>query len=168
MKLFIIFELFLVLFTFYAILRYEGEMKVLVLLMCLVTAFILEIVRRKRRFVRYSTRLKAQYSLKEKEIDMKECTVIAVARKGVGIEFYTQEKIDVGSTVYLKIIVPQESEPVMVKGELKWIRQRKDDSTCGIEFTEVLDKVTFNKLRSARNTKREKRQPQREEAVAPG
>jgi hypothetical protein len=167
MKLFIFFELFIVLFTFYAILGYEGEEKVLVFLMCLVAVLTLERARRERRFIRYSTRLKAQYSLKEKEIDCKECTVVAIARKGMGIELHSQDKLDVGSTIYFKILVPQESEAVMVKGEIKWIKQRKNDSTCGIEFTEVLDKVTFNKLRSVRKIKREKRQ-QRGGAMAAG
>ncbi len=166
MKLFIFFELFLVLFTFYAILGYEGEGKVLVFLMCLVTAIILERARRERRFIRYSTRLKAQYSLKEKEIDCKECTVVAIARKGMGIELHSQDKLDVGSAVYFKIIVPQESEAVMVKGEIRWIKQRKNNSACGIEFTEVLDKATFNKLRSTRKIKRGKRQPQMGDAIA--
>jgi Tfp pilus assembly protein PilZ len=168
MKLFIFFDLFLVLFTFYAIFGYEGEGKVLVFLMCLVTAFILEKARWKRRFIRYATRLKAQYSLKEKEIDMKECTVIVIARKGMGIELHSQDKLDIGSTVYFKIIVPQESEAVMVTGEIRWIKQRKNNSACGIEFTEVLDKATFKKFRSARKIKREERQPQRGDAVATG
>jgi hypothetical protein len=160
MRLFILFELFLVLFTFYVIYKFEGEIKIVVLLMCLATAFIFEKLRKKRRFIRYNTRLKAQYFLKGKESDRKECTVIAVARKGMCVVFHAQEKTDVGSYVYLTIIVPQESEPIMVKGELRWIKQRKNDSISGIELTEVLDKVTFDKLRSVKNIKREKQQPQ--------
>jgi len=42
MGIFSLFELFLVLFTFYAILKYEGGMRVLVPILCLVAVFLFE------------------------------------------------------------------------------------------------------------------------------
>ena len=176
MRLFILFELFLVIFTFYAILRYAdgGVVKFVLLLLCLVTVFILEKLRKRRRFNRYPARLNAQYFLREDESDRKECTIFTIARKGMAIRFHTPEKIrfhtpekiDVGSTIYVTIAVPQEPEPVIVKGQLRWIKQRKNDSICGIELTEVLDKDTFNKFRSFRSREREKRQQQSGKAMA--
>jgi len=65
MRAFIFFELFLVLFAFYAFLKYEGGMQAVVPFQCLIIAFLFERVRRRRRFFRYSTRLKAQYFLQE-------------------------------------------------------------------------------------------------------
>jgi len=184
MRLFILFELFLLIFTFYAILRYAdgGGVKFVLLLLCLVTVFILEKLRKRRRFNRYPARLNAQYFLREDESDRKECTIFTIARKGMAIRFHTPEeirfhtpeeirfhtpeKIDVGSTIYVTIAVPQEPEPVMVKGQLRWIKQRKNDSICGIELTEVLDKDTFNKFRYFRSREGEERQQQSRKAMA--
>ena len=42
MGVFSLFELFLVLFTFYAILEYEGGMRILVPILCLVAVFLFE------------------------------------------------------------------------------------------------------------------------------
>jgi hypothetical protein len=64
----------------------------------------------------------------------------------MGIIFRAQEKIDIGSTIHFAITVPPEEEPVMIKGMLKWIRQRKDNLVGGIEFAEILDTDTFVKL----------------------
>ena len=144
MRVFVLFELFLVLFAFYAIARYEGGIKLVVSFLCLAIAFLLERVRRRRRFYRYSTRLKAQYSLKEN--DWNKCTVNTIARKGMGIIFNAQEIISVGSTIHFAINVPGEDEPVTIDGILRWIRQNKSDFVGGIEFPEVLETDTFVKL----------------------
>jgi len=42
MGIFSLFELFLVVFTFYAIIKYDGVMRVLVPIMCLVAVFLFE------------------------------------------------------------------------------------------------------------------------------
>jgi hypothetical protein len=148
MKAFVFFELFLVLFAFYAFWEYEGGMQAVVPFQCLIIAFLFERVRKRRRFSRYSTRLKAQYFLQEEASAWKECTVITAARKGMGITFHAQKKIDIGSTIHFAITVPKEEEPVMVKGTLKWIRKRKreNDFVSGIEFAKILDTNTFVKL----------------------
>lgn len=42
MRVFSLFELFLVMFTFYAILKYEGGMRILIPLFCLVAVYLFE------------------------------------------------------------------------------------------------------------------------------
>ena len=101
-----------------------------------------------RRYPRFVTKLKGRYLLEEKTGDWGECTIVNISLKGMGVEFHTQEKINEGSTVSLAIIVPKESEPVMVNGVLRWIKQRKNDAIGGIEITEELNEVTFDKLHS--------------------
>ena len=86
---------------------------------------------KKRRFGRFSTKLKAQY-LMEGEKEWKECTVINMSREGMGIIFQASEKMEVGSTIYVMIHMPTESKPINAKGILKWIEKRGDDSIGGI------------------------------------
>ena len=50
------------------------------------------------------------------------------------ILFQTCKTIKVGSTIYLKIFVPLESEPVNAKGILKWIKEEGDNFIGGIEL----------------------------------
>ncbi len=47
MRVFILFELFLVLFTFYAIFKFEGGIRILVPILCLVAVFLFERLRRR-------------------------------------------------------------------------------------------------------------------------
>ena len=144
MKVFILFELFLVLFALYAIAHYEGGIKLVVSLLCLTIAYLFERIRRRRRFYRYNTRLQAQYSLKDN--NWKRCTVNTIARKGMGIVFHNQELIDVASTIHFAINVPGEEEPVTLEGILKWIKQNKNDFVGGVEFPEILETDKFVKL----------------------
>ena len=60
------------------------------------------------------------------------------------VEF--NEGINVGSTIHLVIIKSGESEPIMVKGILKWLRQKKSNLIGGIKLAETLDENTFAKL----------------------
>jgi len=41
------------------------------------------------------------------------------------IIFHTNEEIDIGTTIDLKIFSPAESKPVNAKGVLKWIENKK-------------------------------------------
>jgi len=104
----------------------------------------------RRRFSRIDTLWKARYFLKEEERGWGNCTIIDFSRKGMGVEFHTSEKINVGSTVHLEIFVPTEFEPVCVEGKVKWIDQRKNDFVGGIEGYrinhEALDEDKFVRL----------------------
>ena len=82
--------------------------------------------------------------LNEKEGKWNECTIININPKGMGVEFH--EDISVGSTIHLVIIIPGELETIVVKGILKWIKQRKNNFIAGIELTEMLDDIKFAKL----------------------
>lgn len=103
----------------------------------------------KRTFVRFLIRLKARYSLKEKDDEWEECTILDCSRNGLGVEFNKQVSLD--STIHLAIHLPKESEPISVKGILKWIKQSKNRFIGGIELTEILDEnKTFAILRAGR------------------
>ena len=59
----------------------------------------------------------------------------------MGVTFYTSEKIIAGSIIHLKVRVPQESNPVMVKGVLRWIEHAAENFVGGIEWYHI-DRVT--------------------------
>ncbi len=66
MNLFTLFELFLVVFTFYAILNYEGTMRAVVPLLCLVTMFLFERLRGKMKEAEESKRRLLKYQREER------------------------------------------------------------------------------------------------------
>lgn len=86
-----------------------------------------------RRFSRVPANMKAQYLLEEDK-DWKECTVVNISREGMGITFQTREKITVDSTIHLRVLMPNESAPINIKGMIKWVEKRGDDSIGGIEW----------------------------------
>ena len=99
----------------------------------------------KRKFSRGITQLEARF-LKEGEREWEKATIINISRKGMGIKFYESRKISTGSTLHLAIIVSGESDPIMVKGVLEWIKQKKNHFIGGIDLTEELDDVKWTKL----------------------
>lgn len=94
-----------------------------------------------RIYIRFSTNLKAWYSIRETGEGWGECTVFNVSRKGMGVNFHATETIETGSAIHLKIIIPSETEPMNVKGTLRWVKQVKNEYIGGIELTEVLDEI---------------------------
>ena len=66
--------------------------------------------------------------------DWENCTIINVSREGMGIVFQTQRKIEVRSTIYLKILWSTKSKPINVKGILKWIKKEEDNFIGGIKL----------------------------------
>ena len=93
----------------------------------------------RRRFKRFETQRQACYFLKEGSRCWKECTIINVSRKGLGILFRTHERIKVGSTILLRIFFSTETESTSVVGMVRWMRKRKNDFIGGIESIKVLD-----------------------------
>ena len=59
----------------------------------------------------------------------------------MGVTFYTSETIMPGSIIHVKVRVPQESNPVMVKGVLRWIEHAAAHFVGGIEWYHI-DRVT--------------------------
>jgi hypothetical protein len=100
-----------------------------------------------RTFRRFdTTNLKANYFAKEGKTSWKECTINKVSRKGIGIIFHTDEKINAGSTLDLKIFISKELDYFTVKGILKWIKQNENDFIGGIELTEFLSETEWIQL----------------------
>jgi len=93
----------------------------------------------RRKFRRFDTQRKARYFLREGSGCWKECTIVNISRKGVGILFPMHEKITMGSTILLKMFYSSEKEPTSVIGMIRWMRKRKKDCIGGIESIKVLD-----------------------------
>jgi len=93
-----------------------------------------------RKSKRFSTNLNAQYFLVESKGNGKECTVINVSSNGAGLEFYTPARIDIGSNLVLKIFAPKATDPVTVKGIVRWVKQGEKDFVGGIEVVLKSDK----------------------------
>jgi len=48
-----------------------------------------------------------------------DCIIKESSKKGFGIEFHTKEKINEGSIINLRVLMPSEPNPIMIKGILK-------------------------------------------------
>ena len=95
---------------------------------------------RERKSRRFTTNLKAQYFLGESKGNGKECTVINVSSNGAGLEFYTHEKISISTDLTLKIFAPKATDPINVKGILRWVKQGEKDFVGGVEVVLQSDK----------------------------
>ena len=95
---------------------------------------------RERKSRRFTTNLKAQYFLGESKGNGKECTVINVSSNGAGLEFYTHEKIGISTDLTLKIFAPKATDPINVKGILRWVKQGEKDFVGGVEVVLQSDK----------------------------
>ncbi|MCK5186944.1 MAG: PilZ domain-containing protein [Deltaproteobacteria bacterium] len=94
----------------------------------------------KRKSKRFTTNLKAQYFLGESKGNGKECTVINVSGNGAGLEFYTHDKIGISTDLNLKIFAPKATDPINVKGILRWVKQGEKDFVGGVEVVLESDK----------------------------
>ena len=94
----------------------------------------------KRKSRRYTTNLKAQYFLGDSKGYGKECTVINVSGNGAGLEFYTHEKIGISTDLTLKIFALKATDPINVKGILRWVKQGEKDFVGGVEVVLESDK----------------------------
>jgi len=101
-------------------------------------------IRIKRRSGRFLTKLGAHYFLSTKKGEWRKCAIFNISPVGIGAEFY--EHNEVGSTIHLMIDIPGEAKPIMVKGSIKWMKQKGNRFIGGIELAETLDDVTFSKL----------------------
>ena len=100
----------------------------------------------RRRSKRLAINLKARYFLEEKKGNGGECTVINISRNGAGLEFYTFEKIDIGSSLIVELFVPLTKETINVNGILRWLKQGKVDFVGGIEVTSKSDEEKLTNL----------------------
>jgi len=95
----------------------------------------------RRKHIRFSTNLKGRYSTGDLSKNWEECTVLDASRKGMGIKFHTPEGIKVGTIINLETVVPSETEPLNVRGVLKWIEQKENELIGGVEFAAVQDEI---------------------------
>ncbi len=100
----------------------------------------------KRKAKRFPINLKAHYFSSEERGNRKECTIINVSRNGGGLEFYTSEKIVVGSTPLLEIFCPEIKEATNVEGVVRWAQRGKRDFIGGIEVTARSDEDKLTNL----------------------
>ena len=66
-----------------------------------------------------------------------DCIITESSKRGLGIEFYTKKKINDGSIINLKVLVPTEPKPVMVTGTLKWIKKKGECFIGGMEWLSI-------------------------------
>lgn len=100
----------------------------------------------KRREPRIPTHRKAHYFLKEGTGTLKECTLIDVSHKGMGIRFNTTERLHLGTTVIVDLTGSPLTESFYVSGLLRWIEEGVRFYIGGIELIESLDDITLLKL----------------------
>ena len=99
-----------------------------------------------RRYKRYQTQREAHFFLHHAQEQGRDCTIINVSRKGVGIIFHTDETLQPGSTIRLEVPVTTAFESISVSGLLKWVDKMDADCIGGIELTKELNDVIFSKL----------------------
>jgi len=92
----------------------------------------------RRKYKRFPIELSARY-LEEFRKEWKGCTVINISREGMGIIVYLWERISIGSSLQLEIIIPKKEEPTRITGILRWIKEQKGEMNfiAGIEFTKI-------------------------------
>jgi len=90
----------------------------------------------RRKSARVPIKLRGLYHLQGEE-SWKECSVVDLSRNGMGIAFLTQEEIDVGSTIHLKVFYLKEPNTANIKGILKWIKPMENGFIGGIEITSL-------------------------------
>ena len=88
----------------------------------------------RRKSARVPIKLRALYHLQGEE-SWKECRVVDLSRNGMGIAFLTNEKIDVESTIHLKVFHLKGPNTTNVKGILKWIKPIEEGFIGGIKIT---------------------------------
>ena len=85
-----------------------------------------------RRFKRYPTQREARFFLKDNSGEGKECTIITVSRKGMGILFHTDENLSVGTTIRFDVPVATSFEAISVRGMLKWLDKAEGHQDSGL------------------------------------
>lgn len=96
-------------------------------------------MREKRRFIRFEIALKVNYIVQRES--KTEKTGITKDACADGIQLLTEEKLDTGSRVDLKMFIPEALNPAHLNGVVMWSREvsaGKELSYCaGIEFGDI-------------------------------
>ena len=102
----------------------------------------------RRSFPRYAVdkQLKGRYCLEGVDKKWGECSILNVSHIGFCVRFQTKEPIGPGTTINLEIEIPEESNPINVKGVLKWIWGKGNIHEGGVELSGLLDEIKWLKL----------------------
>jgi len=107
-------------------------------------------MRENRRFIRFDIALKVTYCV-QKEPKFEKTGITSDMSAG-GIRLLTEEKLETGSRVGLKIIIPEALNPAHLSGIVLWSEEaggvKKVSYTAGIEFGSIEEdnKNTFLKF----------------------
>lgn len=100
----------------------------------------------RRHLKRFSLKLKARYRFDDMKGTWKECSVVDMTSKGMGLKFHTRETLTEGAPIFLAIVIDDHPRPVQLKGVVQWGGEGADGCACGVQLTEILDEITWNNL----------------------
>ena len=80
----------------------------------------------RRVYERLHILMKARF-FTEKQKGWGECTIFNISTRGMALRFHTDEKIRVGSTIYLEIGSTEQLKLVNLKGRVRWMKQVESD-----------------------------------------
>ena len=96
-------------------------------------------MREKRKFIRFEVSLKANYSI-QKEPKVEKTGIVKDVSAG-GVQLLTEQKVDVGNKIELKIFIPEALNPVHLSGIVLWSKESNPERglsyQAGIEFGKI-------------------------------
>jgi hypothetical protein len=95
---------------------------------------------------RFSSDLKATYSIKEQGARKQECRITNLSSSGASVRFPHNEGFSRNTTVAIDIPIPDTIMHVSALAEIVWVRQRFNDSLCGVRFTNALSNTMIERL----------------------
>lgn len=107
-------------------------------------------MREKRRFIRFEIALKVHYYV-QKEPKTEKTGITRDVSAG-GMHLVTQERLETGSKVELKLFIPEALNPAHLAGIVLWSKEiadaKKPSYSSGIEFGDIEEdnKNTFLKF----------------------
>jgi len=99
-------------------------------------------MKEKRKFPRSTLPQKAKFFGAK---GWEDCLIIEASREGLRVKFFTDEKINEGAIIQLKVLAPSEPKPVMVKGLLRWIKKEREHFVGGIKVLRIDRGVRYEK-----------------------
>ena len=103
-----------------------------------------------RKYKRYPTHREARYSLENTTGNEQPCTIVNVSQKGMGIIFHTDEAMRAGTIIHVEIPFTPFTEPMSVKGTLRWVDSMEIDIIGGIELFNELSDIQLSRLDPSR------------------
>ncbi|MDO8603009.1 MAG: PilZ domain-containing protein [Candidatus Omnitrophota bacterium] len=107
-------------------------------------------MREKRRFIRFDIALKVSYIIRKELKAEKTGTTKDISAQGM--QLLTEEKMETGDKVDLKIFVPEAPNPVHIRGVVVWSGEsgiaKRHCHSSGIDFEKIEEdnKNTFLKF----------------------